>query len=162
MTLPWPRPRHAPRGSRDCAADCGALRQSWARLYTAELVLALEYIHGRGIVHRDLKPDNILISKDGHIKLCDFGLSRTGLQSSQQLDPLTFAVTDPGGLPPEQQSLLVERSDALRTSLAERRSVYQSNATRTRLYSYVGTTDYLAPEGACSPRRAAALTRVRC
>eukprot|EP01137_Pigoraptor_chileana_P032468 Opistho-2@21869 len=50
--------------------------EAWARFYTAELVLALEHIHSLGIVHRDIKPENLLISKDGHIKLADFGLCK--------------------------------------------------------------------------------------
>ena len=46
------------------------------RMYHAETLLALEYIHSYGIVHRDLKPENLLITKEGHIKLTDFGLSK--------------------------------------------------------------------------------------
>ena len=53
-----------------------------AKLYIAETVLALEYLHSIGIVHRDLKPDNMLINAEGHIKLTDFGLSRIGLVDS--------------------------------------------------------------------------------
>ena len=45
-------------------------------MYHAETLLALEYIHSYGIVHRDLKPENLLITKEGHIKLTDFGLSK--------------------------------------------------------------------------------------
>jgi serine/threonine protein kinase len=42
-----------------------------ARLYFAEMVLAVEYLHSFGVVHRDLKPDNMLITALGHIKLTD-------------------------------------------------------------------------------------------
>ncbi|XP_052774089.1 microtubule-associated serine/threonine-protein kinase 3-like isoform X1 [Mya arenaria] len=68
----------------DCATllkNNGALPFDLARLYFAETVLALEYLHSYGIVHRDLKPDNLLITATGHIKLTDFGLSKIGLMS---------------------------------------------------------------------------------
>ncbi|XP_046938525.1 microtubule-associated serine/threonine-protein kinase 2 isoform X1 [Lynx rufus] len=68
----------------DCATllkNIGALPVDMVRLYFAETVLALEYLHNYGIVHRDLKPDNLLITSMGHIKLTDFGLSKIGLMS---------------------------------------------------------------------------------
>lgn len=36
----------------------------------------LEYIHGKNVCHRDLKPENILLTKDGVVKICDFGSSK--------------------------------------------------------------------------------------
>ncbi|KAJ8277878.1 hypothetical protein GJAV_G00081180 [Gymnothorax javanicus] len=68
----------------DCATllkNIRALPVEMARMYFAETVLALEYLHNYGIVHRDLKPDNLLITSMGHIKLTDFGLSKIGLMS---------------------------------------------------------------------------------
>lgn len=50
------------------------LDEHLAQFYIAELVLAIESVHRMGFIHRDIKPDNILIDKDGHIKLTDFGL----------------------------------------------------------------------------------------
>ena len=44
--------------------------------YLSEIICALDYLHLNGIIYRDLKPENILLSKDGHIKLIDFGLSK--------------------------------------------------------------------------------------
>ncbi|XP_070194512.1 microtubule-associated serine/threonine-protein kinase 3-like isoform X2 [Littorina saxatilis] len=61
--------------------NVGSLPLDLARMYFAETVLALEYLHNYGIVHRDLKPDNLLITALGHIKLTDFGLSKIGLMS---------------------------------------------------------------------------------
>ena len=46
------------------------------KFYTAELVIAIEYLHSRKIIYRDLKPENILLNFDGHIKLTDFGLAK--------------------------------------------------------------------------------------
>jgi serine/threonine protein kinase len=47
-----------------------------ARLYVAEIGLALSHLHTLGIIYRDLKPENVLLDKGGHIKLTDFGLSK--------------------------------------------------------------------------------------
>ena len=68
----------------DCATlikSIGPFPLDMARLYFAETVLALEYLHSYGVVHRDLKPDNLLITSLGHIKLTDFGLSKMGLMN---------------------------------------------------------------------------------
>ncbi|KFU89703.1 Microtubule-associated serine/threonine-protein kinase 3, partial [Chaetura pelagica] len=74
---------HVPTGG-DCATllkNMGPLPVDMAKMYFAETVLALEYLHNYGIVHRDLKPDNLLITSMGHIKLTDFGLSKIGLMN---------------------------------------------------------------------------------
>lgn len=46
------------------------------RFYAAEIIYGLKILHQHGIVYRDLKPENVLIGKDGHIVLADFGLSK--------------------------------------------------------------------------------------
>jgi len=43
---------------------------------TAEIILALEYLHNNNIIYRDLKPENILFDKNGHVRLTDFGLAK--------------------------------------------------------------------------------------
>ncbi|CAG2101321.1 unnamed protein product [Medioppia subpectinata] len=68
----------------DCATllkNMGPFPLDLSRLYFAETVLAVDYLHSFGIVHRDLKPDNLLITALGHIKLTDFGLSKMGLMN---------------------------------------------------------------------------------
>ena len=47
-----------------------------SRFYIAETILAIESVHNLNYIHRDLKHDNLIIGKDGHIKLSDFGLCK--------------------------------------------------------------------------------------
>ncbi|WPK25312.1 hypothetical protein PUMCH_002623 [Australozyma saopauloensis] len=59
----------------------GRFSEDRAKFYIAELVLALEHLHDNDIVYRDLKPENILLDANGHIALCDFGLSKANLNN---------------------------------------------------------------------------------
>lgn len=103
----------------------GCLEEDIARIYIAELVLALEYLHSHGIVHRDLKPDNILIAHDGHIKLTDFGLSKIGLINS------TIDLSGP---------------DTDRNAPSDPPNPNAQQTEDINRHSAVGTPDYLAPE----------------
>eukprot|EP00741_Cyanophora_paradoxa_P024926 tig00000056_g24062.t1 len=42
-----------------------------------QLLRSIEYCHSHNIIHRDIKPENLLVSKNGALKLCDFGFART-------------------------------------------------------------------------------------
>jgi len=57
----------------------GRFMEDRAKFYIAELILALRHLHQHDIVYRDLKPENILLDANGHIALCDFGLSKANL-----------------------------------------------------------------------------------
>lgn len=57
----------------------GRFDEKRAKFYIAELILALQHLHLHDIVYRDLKPENILLDANGHIALCDFGLSKANL-----------------------------------------------------------------------------------
>ncbi|RDX66265.1 putative serine/threonine protein kinase IREH1, partial [Mucuna pruriens] len=109
--------------------NLGCIDEEVARVYIAEVVLALEYLHSLRVVHRDLKPDNLLIAHDGHIKLTDFGLSKVGLINS------TDDLSGPAVI---GTSLLGEDEPQLSTS--------EHQIEQRKKRSAVGTPDYLAPE----------------
>jgi serine/threonine protein kinase len=104
----------------------GALDEDLVRKYVAEVLLGLECLHSIDIIHRDIKPDNILIGKDGHVKLIDFGLAAQSM--GPRLDSFVPNAAD---------------SDRFKRDASDPKAEVDA---RTRRFSYVGTPDYLPPE----------------
>lgn len=109
--------------------------EDWTRFYIAETVLAIHSIHKLNYIHRDIKPDNLLIDRDGHIKLSDFGLC-TGLQTNR-LNSLSAKL--------QNQSRELKKGDKELKSRQERLEEWKKKR-RVLAFSTVGTPDYIAPE----------------
>lgn len=86
------------------------------RYYAAQILDSISYMHSRGVIHRDLKPENVLLDRDMHVKITDFGtakiLKKTQVSNGNGSDPI--------------QDLTDTQSD--------------------RAVSFVGTAEYVSPE----------------
>ncbi|XP_010269845.1 PREDICTED: serine/threonine-protein kinase tricorner-like isoform X2 [Nelumbo nucifera] len=119
------------------------LSEDVSRFYIAESILAIHSIHQHNYVHRDIKPDNLLLDKNGHVKLSDFGLCKPlGFKYSSFLlenEALVqeSAKTETEGHPTYDRAPWLMPKEQLQQWKRNRRVL---------AYSTVGTLDYMAPE----------------
>ena len=69
---------------------------------TRQCLKGLERLHEAGIVHRDIKPGNLLVSQEGRVKICDFGLAK--LPGHEYAEPANLLVGSPYYTAPEQEA----------------------------------------------------------
>ena len=98
------------------------LTEKEAKFYISELILAIESIHNLDCIHRDIKPDNILIDKNGHIKLSDFGLAK---------------ISD---------KLYEKEDEKYKNFLQNKNNEKNQKMAHNKNFSCVGTAYYVAPE----------------
>lgn len=72
----------------------GKFTESVTRFFIGEVLMAVNSVHKLDFIHRDVKPDNILITKNGHIKLTDFGLSTNYTKNDNKLAELSEKIHD--------------------------------------------------------------------
>ncbi|PAV87052.1 hypothetical protein WR25_12705 isoform C [Diploscapter pachys] len=137
------------------------------KFFVAEIIAALEFIHGCGIIHRDLKPANILIKEDSHIMITDFGsanitkdmpiifnnspksssngtkqIVNNDKSSDDQLS-LTMAENDESG----KENHINSESQSSTSSFEKDNENDENEATeRQRRSTFVGTAQYVSPE----------------
>lgn len=87
---------------RDYIIEQGALSAERALSIITPVASALAAAHKLGIVHRDIKPENILVSKEGRIKIADFGLARGALLGNTMTAESSVILGSVSYLSPEQ------------------------------------------------------------
>jgi serine/threonine-protein kinase len=92
----------------DLLETCGRLPYDVSAIMAMQVARALDYVHYRGIVHRDIKPANIMVSRQGGVKLMDFGIARD--KSFDDLTETGTGIGTPAYMSPEQ--ILGEKLDA--------------------------------------------------
>ncbi len=113
--------------SLDHRLEQGPLDNRMAALVTAKVAEAVAFAHRKGVVHRDLKPGNVLLARDGSVKVTDFGLARR------------FAV---------------EAGDDVEPAEELHDHVAGASNRLTQAGAVMGTPGYIAPEQAVNSREA--------
>lgn len=114
------------------------LKESAAKFYSAEVLLALEYLHHMGFIYRDLKPENILMRQNGHLALTDFDLSKQAHAVSPRVIEHQLSALE------KVRSAFSAKKNSSKLNLLE--IVDSEPQIAGEMTSFVGTVEYIAPE----------------
>ncbi|GAA0169763.1 non-receptor serine/threonine protein kinase [Lithospermum erythrorhizon] len=117
------------------------LSEDVARLYIAETIIAISSIHQHNYGHRDIKPDNLILDKNGHLKLSDFGLCKP-LENKYSYSFLLRAED----LTAQESLTRNEANSGVSWPMPKDQLLQWKRNRRVLAYSTVGTLDYMAPE----------------
>jgi len=128
--------------------DAGPISQRQAVDYALQVARGLSAAHERGVVHRDLKPENLFVTRDGHVKILDFGLAKRvdAAPGDRTSAPTSSGHTEPGtvmgsvgymspeqvrGLPVDNRSDIFAFGTILYEMLSGRRAFKKDTASDT-------------------------------
>jgi serine/threonine protein kinase/tetratricopeptide (TPR) repeat protein len=95
----------------------GPISSSTLKEYSLQIAAALEHAHARGIIHRDIKPANIIVTRNGVLKLLDFGLARNTAPTEETPSMVTGAGAIVGTLQYCAPEVLAGRPATIRSDI---------------------------------------------
>ncbi|KAJ8448807.1 hypothetical protein Cgig2_011428 [Carnegiea gigantea] len=122
------------------------LTEKVAKFYIAQSVLAIESIHKHNYIHRDIKPDNLLLDKNGHMKLSDFGLCKPLDCATLSTINENESMEDSSREPMDIDGSLPDAGNGCSWRSAHEQLQHWQRNRRKLAFSTVGTPDYIAPE----------------
>ncbi len=107
-----------------------------------QICKGLKYAHDKGVIHRDIKPDNVLISRKGHVKLCDFGIATAQPGKDEELTKTGVIMGTPAYMSPEQ--LISTKYVDIRSDIYSMGIVFYQMITGTKPFPGSFTTDTIS------------------